>query len=170
MVQIGALFGRPTQFCLSSFSAGACAGSKVQCGPQQAPELAAAVDSALHSMGLAAGGAGDRPAGALSGGMRRRLSAAIAFLGEPAVVYLDEPSAVGCMWRSLLWRGRAGAGSCLPVQVCRRASRQQGAPVRACCREANLGAGWRRLSTAVAAGHGLTSLEVLFEALPKRIP
>ena len=31
-------------------------------------------------------------AGTLSGGQRRKLSVAIAFLGSPAVVFLDEPT------------------------------------------------------------------------------
>ncbi len=31
-------------------------------------------------------------AGELSGGQRRKLSVAIAFLGDPAVVFLDEPT------------------------------------------------------------------------------
>lgn len=34
----------------------------------------------------------DMPAGELSGGQRRKLSVAIAFLGSPAVVFLDEPT------------------------------------------------------------------------------
>ena len=34
----------------------------------------------------------DTPAGNLSGGQRRKLSVAIAFLGSPDVVFLDEPT------------------------------------------------------------------------------
>ena len=34
----------------------------------------------------------DTAAGDLSGGQRRKLSVAIAFLGSPAVVFLDEPT------------------------------------------------------------------------------
>lgn len=34
---------------------------------------------------------------AYSGGMKRRLSVAISFMGSPAVVYLDEPSTVGLL-------------------------------------------------------------------------
>jgi ABC-type multidrug transport system ATPase subunit len=36
--------------------------------------------------------AADQRTGAYSGGMRRRLSVAIALLGDPKVVYLDEPT------------------------------------------------------------------------------
>ena len=34
----------------------------------------------------------DQAAGTFSGGMKRRLSVAIALIGKPLVVYLDEPS------------------------------------------------------------------------------
>jgi ABC-type Na+ transport system ATPase subunit NatA len=36
----------------------------------------------------------DKQAGKYSGGMKRRLSVAISFVGSPKVVYLDEPSTV----------------------------------------------------------------------------
>ena len=35
-----------------------------------------------------------KQAGKYSGGMKRRLSVAISFIGSPKVVYLDEPSTV----------------------------------------------------------------------------
>lgn len=35
-----------------------------------------------------------KPVGKFSGGMKRRLSVAISFMGNPSVVYLDEPSTV----------------------------------------------------------------------------
>jgi ABC-type multidrug transport system ATPase subunit len=38
------------------------------------------------------GGVGDRPCGTYSGGMKRRLSVAISLIGDPPVVFLDEPS------------------------------------------------------------------------------
>lgn len=46
--------------------------------------------AAAHDIGL--DGKLDTPAGDLSGGQRRKLSVAIAFLGSPAVVFLDEPT------------------------------------------------------------------------------
>jgi len=52
--------------------------------------LPGAVADALRALNLA--GVSRRPARALSGGMRRRLSVAISVIGSPAVVYMDEPS------------------------------------------------------------------------------
>ena len=43
-------------------------------------------------IGIGLDGKLDTPAGDLSGGQRRKLSVAIAFLGSPAVVFLDEPT------------------------------------------------------------------------------
>lgn len=43
----------------------------------------------------------DKQARQYSGGMKRRLSVAISFMGDPLVVYLDEPSTVSviaCMY------------------------------------------------------------------------
>ncbi|EFJ45135.1 hypothetical protein VOLCADRAFT_64058 [Volvox carteri f. nagariensis] len=55
-------------------------------------ELTAAVEAAIKSVKLHVNNAGKRRVGAYSGGMKRRLSVAISFMGNPQVVYLDEPS------------------------------------------------------------------------------
>ena len=57
-------------------------------------ELAAAVDAALRSVNLLNGGTGDKQVRTYSGGMKRRLSVAISLVGDPSVVYMDEPSTV----------------------------------------------------------------------------
>jgi len=53
-------------------------------------DLSAAVDAALEDVNLKK--FEHRRAGRLSGGMRRRLSVAMALIGSPSVVYMDEPS------------------------------------------------------------------------------
>jgi ABC-type multidrug transport system ATPase subunit len=55
-------------------------------------ELEEAIDAALKSVNLFNAKVGDKYAGKYSGGMKRRLSVAISFIGAPKVVYLDEPS------------------------------------------------------------------------------
>ncbi|KAJ4964535.1 hypothetical protein NE237_016384 [Protea cynaroides] len=55
-------------------------------------ELTNAVEESLRSVNLFDGGIADKQAGKFSGGMKRRLSVAISVLGNPQVVYLDEPS------------------------------------------------------------------------------
>lgn len=50
------------------------------------------VSEALRSVNLLSGGAGDRVVSTYSGGMKRRLSVAISMVGDPQVVFLDEPS------------------------------------------------------------------------------
>ncbi|CAL9128172.1 unnamed protein product [Musa textilis] len=54
--------------------------------------LLQAVDESLKSVNLFYGGVGDKQAGKYSGGMKRRLSVAISLIGDPKVVYMDEPS------------------------------------------------------------------------------
>ena len=51
------------------------------------------VDRSLRSVNLA-GSLANKRVGQFSGGMKRRLSVAIALIGNPRVIYLDEPSTV----------------------------------------------------------------------------
>ncbi|KAE8661779.1 ABC transporter A family member 4 [Hibiscus syriacus] len=51
-----------------------------------------AVEDSLKSVNLFHGGIADKQAGKYSGGMKRRLSVAISLIGDPKVVYMDEPS------------------------------------------------------------------------------
>ncbi|CAN6923808.1 hypothetical protein Bca52824_087286 [Brassica carinata] len=55
-------------------------------------DLIQAVEESLKSVNLFHGGVADKPAGKYSGGMKRRLSVAISLIGNPKVVYMDEPS------------------------------------------------------------------------------
>ncbi|KAL4428467.1 hypothetical protein ABPG75_002556 [Micractinium tetrahymenae] len=64
--------------------------------------LRRAVDDALRSVNLFA--VGNELVGGYSGGMKRRLSVAISLVGDPQVVYLDEPSTgLDPASRQLLW-------------------------------------------------------------------
>ncbi|OEL29286.1 ABC transporter A family member 8 [Dichanthelium oligosanthes] len=54
--------------------------------------LAEAIEQSLRSVRLFAGGVTDKLVGKYSGGMKRRLSVAISLIGDPKVVYMDEPS------------------------------------------------------------------------------
>ena len=66
--------------------------------------LTQAVDDSLKSVNLYNGGVGDKEAGWYSGGMKRRLSVAIALIGNPKVVYMDEPSTgLDPASRNILW-------------------------------------------------------------------
>lgn len=56
------------------------------------PALTQAVEESLKSVNLFNGGVADKQAGKYSGGMKRRLSVAISLIGDPKVVYMDEPS------------------------------------------------------------------------------
>lgn len=63
-----------------------------------------AVEESLKSVDLFNGGVGDKPSGKYSGGMKRRLSVAISLIGDPQVVYMDEPSTgLDPASRSKLW-------------------------------------------------------------------
>uniref|UniRef100_A0A0D3GZY7 ABC transporter domain-containing protein n=1 Tax=Oryza barthii TaxID=65489 RepID=A0A0D3GZY7_9ORYZ len=55
-------------------------------------ELEKAVDDSLKSVNLFHGGVGNKQVGKYSGGMKRRLSVAISLIGDPKVVFMDEPS------------------------------------------------------------------------------
>uniref|UniRef100_A0A803M7W3 ABC transporter domain-containing protein n=1 Tax=Chenopodium quinoa TaxID=63459 RepID=A0A803M7W3_CHEQI len=54
--------------------------------------LMQAVEESLKSVNLYHGGVADKFAGKYSGGMKRRLSVAISLIGDPKVVYMDEPT------------------------------------------------------------------------------
>ncbi|XP_072979542.1 ABC transporter A family member 7-like [Typha angustifolia] len=54
--------------------------------------LLQAVEESLKSVNLFYGGVGDKQVRKYSGGMKRRLSVAISLIGDPKVVYMDEPS------------------------------------------------------------------------------
>eukprot|EP00903_Cladosiphon_okamuranus_P008962 g8576.t1 len=68
-----------------------------------APEKrAAAVKQKIEEMGLTQ--YADRPAGGYSGGNRRKLSVAMAMIGDPQIVFLDEPSTgMDPMARRFMW-------------------------------------------------------------------
>ncbi|XP_021310476.1 ABC transporter A family member 7 isoform X3 [Sorghum bicolor] len=55
-------------------------------------ELMKAVDHSLKSVNLSHGNVGDKQVKKYSGGMKRRLSVAISLIGDPKVVFMDEPS------------------------------------------------------------------------------
>ncbi|KAJ1278486.1 hypothetical protein BS78_04G083300 [Paspalum vaginatum] len=54
--------------------------------------LHVAVEQSLKSVRLFDGGVADKRVAKYSGGMKRRLSVAISLIGDPKVVYMDEPS------------------------------------------------------------------------------
>ncbi|KAL3342906.1 hypothetical protein AABB24_026777 [Solanum stoloniferum] len=67
-------------------------------------DLTQAVEESLKSVNLFHGGAADKKVGKYSGGMKRRLSVAISLIGDPKVVYMDEPSTgLDPSSRSNLW-------------------------------------------------------------------
>ncbi|KAK3123359.1 hypothetical protein QOZ80_8AG0629320 [Eleusine coracana subsp. coracana] len=67
--------------------------------------LTKAVEESLKNVNLFHNGFGDKSVSKYSGGMKRRLSVAIALIGNPKVVYMDEPSTgLDTRSRSDLWR------------------------------------------------------------------
>ncbi|XP_047156067.1 ABC transporter A family member 7-like isoform X3 [Vigna umbellata] len=54
--------------------------------------LKQAVEDSLKDLNLFHGGVADKQVGKYSGGMKRRLSVAISLIGDPKIVYMDEPS------------------------------------------------------------------------------
>jgi ATP-binding cassette, subfamily A (ABC1), member 3 len=49
-----------------------------------------------------------KTAGSLSGGNKRKLSVAVATIGEPSIVFLDEPSTgMDPVARRFMWKGRS---------------------------------------------------------------
>eukprot|EP00803_Ostreobium_quekettii_P006309 evm.model.scf_575EXC.2 EVM.evm.TU.scf_575EXC.2 scf_575EXC:9226-28928(-) len=72
--------------------------------------LDAKVEMALQSVGLLQGGVGRKRVRTYSGGMKRRLSVAIAFMGHPTVIFLDEPSTGMDLYsRRNMWRAVGSA-------------------------------------------------------------
>ncbi|KAL5064774.1 hypothetical protein RYX36_026511 [Vicia faba] len=66
--------------------------------------LTQAVEESLKSLNLFHGGVADKQAGKYSGGMKRRLSVAISLIGDPRVVYMDEPgTGLDPATRKCLW-------------------------------------------------------------------
>lgn len=55
-------------------------------------KLTQAIEQSLKSVRLHSGGVADKLVAKYSGGMKRRLSVAISLIGDPKVVYMDEPS------------------------------------------------------------------------------
>ncbi|KAL9155884.1 hypothetical protein ABFS82_09G035700 [Erythranthe guttata] len=66
--------------------------------------LTHAVEESLKSVNLFHGGVADKQSRKYSGGMKRRLSVAISLIGDPKVVYMDEPSTgLDPASRNMLW-------------------------------------------------------------------
>ncbi|KAL2613896.1 hypothetical protein R1flu_025588 [Riccia fluitans] len=67
--------------------------------------LTNAVDASLKSVNLFGKGVGNKRVRAYSGGMKRRLSVAISLIGDPKVVYMDEPgTGLDPASRNSLWK------------------------------------------------------------------
>jgi ABC-type Na+ transport system ATPase subunit NatA len=74
----------------------------------QSNELPVIVDNLLERLGLVE--IQHRQAGTYSGGNKRKLSTAIALIGDPPIVFLDEPTTVCCRSHSLYYSLIAGNG------------------------------------------------------------
>ena len=69
----------------------------------RAQTLERVVDKAIHELNL--GAQRNKLAGTLSGGNKRKLSVAMALIGNPPIILLDEPSAgIDPMARRFMWR------------------------------------------------------------------
>lgn len=97
--------------------------------PLLGAELEAAVQSSLRAVNLWANSVADKQARQYSGGMKRRLSVAISFIGDPLVVYMDEPSTVRMSVKVVLYRAacRVGQGwtACVVMQLVKGRSCQE---------------------------------------------
>ncbi|KAB5524857.1 hypothetical protein DKX38_022606 [Salix brachista] len=83
---------------------GECFGMLGPNGAGKTSFISMAVEESLRSVNLFNGGVADKQAGKYSGGMKRRLSVAISLIGDPKVVYMDEPSTgLDPASRSNLW-------------------------------------------------------------------
>ncbi|KAG7951590.1 hypothetical protein I3843_12G015600 [Carya illinoinensis] len=71
---------------------GECFGMLGPNGAGKTSFISMAVEESLKGVNLFNGGVADKQAGKYSGGMKRRLSVAISLIGDPKVVYMDEPS------------------------------------------------------------------------------
>ncbi|KAB1216655.1 ABC transporter A family member 8 [Morella rubra] len=88
--------GNPAKFAVRGLSLalprGECFGMLGPNGAGKTSFISMAVEESLKSVNLFNGGVADKQAGKYSGGMKRRLSVAISLIGDPKVVYMDEPS------------------------------------------------------------------------------
>ncbi|TVT99243.1 hypothetical protein EJB05_55419 [Eragrostis curvula] len=71
---------------------GQCLGILGPNGAGKTSLIGMAVEQSLKSVRLFDGGVADKHVAKYSGGMKRRLSVAISLIGDPKVVYMDEPS------------------------------------------------------------------------------
>ena len=67
-------------------------------------DIKAVVDGKIAEMGLTE--YADRAAGTFSGGNKRKLSVALAMIGEPSIVFLDGEYLCGCVRVCMLMRWR----------------------------------------------------------------